>query len=206
MKKLGYIMLALALGACAGNNANQNNTDTNDSLPATEMESLDVDSVSYVLTKDSIGPVKIGEMVSTLPEAVPDLYDLILTSETPDAMAYTFLLEDVPQFTVYDFSNNKIDVIVLEGNARGISTPDGELRVGDEFEKVFKLPGVKSEFESFEGDGLWYWEWNGLWFGVDEANISEKLADALCEGRRPPMAALFNPSVRIGYIGTGLPF
>lgn len=121
-------------------------------------------------------------------------------------MAYTYLLADVPQFTIYDFMENNVDVIALEGNARAVNTPDGEIRVGDEFSKVLALKGVESEWESFDETGIWYWKWNGLYFGVDETGISEKLAEALCDGKLPPRAALFTENVKIGYIATGLPF
>lgn len=162
--------------------------------------------MEFFLTSDSIGPVRVGEKISDLPQAVANLYDVVLTTETPDAMAYTFLLADVPQFTIYDFMEGKVDVIALEGNARAINTPDGEMRTGDEFSKVLALKGVESEFQNFDDSGIWYWKWNGLYFGVDETGISESLGAALSEGKRPPRASEFTPDVKIGYIATGLPF
>ena len=85
-------------------------------------------------------------------------------------------------------------------------TPEREIRTGDEFSKVLALNGVESEFQGFDDMGIWYWKWNGLYFGVDETNIPESLGTALSDGKRPPRAADFTPDVKIGYIATGLPF
>lgn len=195
----------LIMYSCGGNKSGESGAN-NDSAATAEMESPVAGPTDYFLVGDSIGPIHVGEHISTLPAAVPNLYDNMITTDTPDAMAYTFLLADVPQFTIYDFMEGKVDVIALEGNARGVTTPTGELRVGDEFSKVLAIPGVESEWEGLDDMGIWYWKWNGLYFGVDETEIPENLGEALCDEKRPPRAALFTPSVKIGYIGTGLPF
>lgn len=198
--------LALVMTACGGNKNASGESAKSDSAETLPMESPVAGPTDYYLTADSIGPVRVGASISDLPAAVPNLYDMMLTTETPDAMAYTFMLADIPQFTIYDFMEGKADVIALEGNARSIQTPDGELRVGDAFSKVLALPGVVSEFQSMDDMGIWYWKWNGLYFGVDETGISESLGNALSDGKLPPRAALFPESVKIGYIATGLPF
>ena len=154
-----------------------------DSAATLAMESTVAGPVGFYLTSDSIGPVKVGAEISGLPAAVANLYDMMLTTETPDAMAYTMMLADVPQFTIYDFMEGKVDVIALEGNSRSIETPEGEIRVGDEFSKVLALPGVQSEFESMDDMGIWYWKWRGLYFGVDETNLPESMGNALSEGQ-----------------------
>ena len=197
----------LLLASCNGNKTETAGYSAkSDSARTESMESPVAGPVEFFLTSDSIGPVRVGEKISDLPQAVANLYDVVLTTETPDAMAYTFLLADVPQFTIYDFMEGKVDVIALEGNARASNTPDGELRTGDEFSKVLALKGVESEFQNFDDSGIWYWKWNGLYFGVDETGISESLGAALSEGKRPPRASEFTPDVKIGYIATGLPF
>lgn len=195
----------LLLASCSGKKDASAGNDT-DSAVTAEMEAQAPGLPVYSLTPDSIGPVRVGEKIDKLPQAIPDLYDVVLPTETPDAMAYTYLLADVPQFTIYDFMEGKVDVIVLEGNARCVKTPDGELRVGDDFSKVLALPGVKSEWAGMDDTGVWYWIWNGIYFGVDETNIGEALATALSSSRQAPRAGLFTPDVKIGYIATGLPF
>ncbi len=208
MKNLYTVgIFLLLLASCNGNKTETAGYSAkSDSARTESMESPVAGPVEFFLTRDSIGPVRVGEKISDLPQAVANLYDVVLTTETPDAMAYTFLLADVPQFTIYDFMEGKVDVIALEGNARAINTPDGEMRTGDEFSKVLALKGVESEFQNFDDSGIWYWKWNGLYFGVDETGISESLGAALSEGKRPPRASEFTPDVKIGYIATGLPF
>lgn len=205
-KHLLLAAMALTLAACGGNQESSTSSAASDSAETVSMESPVAGPVNYYLTADSIGPVHVGDEISNLPAAVANLYDMMVTTETLDAMAYTMMLADIPQFTIYDFMEGKVDVIALEGNSRSISTPDGELRVGDEFAKVLALPGVQSEFQSMDDMGIWYWKWQGLYFGVDETNIPESLGNALSEGKRPPRAAEFPASVKIGYIATGLPF
>lgn len=209
MKKFYYILAVTALvtlWSCGGSHETNQGGDKSDSALTEEMESPVAGPTEFYLTADSIGPVKVGDLISDLPAAVPNLYDMMLTTDTPDAMAYTFLLATVPQFTVYDFMEGKVDVILLEGDARGVQTPDGEIRVGDDFEKVLALKGVESEWENFDDGGIWYWKWNGLYFGVDEMGLSRKFSEALMNSNMPPRASMFSDKIKIGYIGTGLPF
>lgn len=209
-RRLPLIIAAAACGlllpACGGNKDSRGDGDASDSALTAQQESPVAGPTDYTLTADSIGPVHVGAKISALPAAVPNLYDEMLVTDTPDAMAYTFLLGNVPQFTIFDFMNGCVDVITLEGNARGVETPEGPIRVGDEFTRVLALPGVEAEWESLDDSGIWYWRYRGLFFGVEETELGEQMADALCDGHRPPRAALFTPAIKIGYIGTGLPF
>lgn len=200
------LFIALVLFAACSGKKEAKTEQQSDSAATVEMEAAIAGPTEYFLTADSIGPVKVGDKISDLPAAVPNLFDMMIPTETPDAMAYTYLLADVPQFTIYDFMDGKVDVIALEGNARAINTPKGQIRVGDEFTNVLALPGVESEYETMDDMGIWYWKWNGLYFSVDETNLSDTLSEALCDGKRPPRAAMFTPDVKIGYIATGLPF
>lgn len=198
-------LLGLVMCGCGGHKGSDNATNSDSAQTAT-LESPAAGPTEYFLTADSIGPVKVGMPMASLPQAVPNLYDVVLTTETPDAMAFTYLLADVPQFTIYDFMEGKVDVIALEGNSRGVETPEGSLRVGDAFSRVLALPGVEAEWESLDDTGIWYWKWRGLYFGVDETGVTEDFGNALCDSKRPPRAALFTPDIKVGYIATGLPF
>lgn len=204
---LAVATFILLFSGCAGKKRPpQKTADAVDSiLKATDVTDEEADSI-FFLTADSIGPIHVGEEMSLLPVAVPNLFDNMLVTETPDAVAYSFLLADMPQFTIYDFLNGKVDIIALEANSLGVQTPDGVLKVGDEFTRVLALPGAYAEWESLDDGGIWYWRYEGLFFGVDEMEISEALGDALCDDHNPPRAALFTPGVKIGYIATGLPF
>lgn len=199
-------MVFVVSTSCSGSGSKVAEGADSDSAITAQMETQVPSEEVYLLTPDSIGPVKVGADMASLPSAVINLYDVVVPSETPDAVAYTFLLGTVPQFTVYDFMDGKVDVITLEGDSRAVCTPDGELRVGDPFSKVLALKGVESKWASLDDSGIWYWEWNGLYFLVDEMEISEELATALGDDKRPPRAAIFSDTVKIGYIGTGLPY
>ncbi|MGN0236846.1 MAG: hypothetical protein ACI4AK_01980 [Lepagella sp.] len=200
-------LMSVVIASCGGKGLREDRQDSMDvsDSTATEVVALSGDSVFYI-TADSIGSVHVGEKISALPPVVDFLYDEMVTTATPDAMAYTFLLKSVPQFMVYDFMQGQVDVIALEGNARSVNTPEGELRVGDSFKRVLALKGVESEWIDLDDMGVWYWKWNGLYFGVDETNLSDEQAEALCDGKLPPRASLLGEEVKIGYIATGLPF
>lgn len=201
-------LIPLALGACGGGKKGKAGRPAADSLTATEeinAATAAADSV-FSLTVDSIGPVRVGEPISSLPVTVEGLYDNVLLTETPDAVAYTFLLRDIPQFTVFDFLDGKVDLIALEGDSRGVATPVGELKIGAPFTELLALDGVTAEWEAIDDSGIWYWRYRGLFFGIEETNISDSLADAISDNHNPPSAALFTPDVKIGYIATGLPF
>ncbi len=201
-------LMSVVIASCGGKGLKedrQDSMDVADSSVGTEVVALSGDSVFYI-TADSIGALHVGEKISALPPVVDSLYDEMVTTATPDAMAYTFLLKNVPQFTVYDFMSGQVDVIALEGNALSVNTPDGELRVGDSFKRVLALKGVESQWIDLDDMGVWYWKWNGLYFGVDETNLNDDQAEALCDGKLPPRASLLGEEVKIGYIATGLPF
>ncbi len=125
---------------------------------------------------------------------------------TPDAQTISFNdPQGDPIFTAYDFMEGKVDVIALNGTRYGVATPEGELRIGDEFSKVLALPGVRSEWQGLDDNGVWWWTWKGLWFGPDEAGMSESLSEKMCDPKRPPMASDFS-GVKTGYVGTGTPY
>lgn len=209
MRKIFCMIIPVAalMAACGGGKKTEigNKADSDSALTEEMVSPVAGDTVFY-LTVDSLGPVKVGEKMASLPDAVANLYDNVEVSDTPDAVAYTFRLADVPQFTVYDFMDGQVDIIALEGDAHGVSVPVGTIRVGDPFTRVLELPGVVAEWQAMDEEGIWYWKWQGLFFGVDEMGISEELADGLCDEHRPPRAGLFGPGVKVGYIGTGLPF
>lgn len=199
------LLAAGILSSCGGKKTSANADSIRpDSTGQAELLPDSIDS-GYYLTADSIGPVHVGMALSDIPDRCPDLYDAQMPAETPDATAVTFLRNMDPIFTVYDFMEGKVDVIVLESPAIGVKTQSGLLCMGDSFEKVLALPDVRSEWAGMDETGMWYWTWNGIWIGVDESNISDELAQALVTQRHPPRAALLK-AARVGYLATGLPF
>lgn len=201
--------LAIVAAGCLSSCGSKKTADNSASAltDSAEQAELPPDSIDagYYLTADSIGPVHVGMALSDIPERCPDLYDAQVPAETPDATAVTFLRNMDPIFTVYDFMEGKVDVIVLESPAIGVKTQSGLLCMGDSFEKVLALPGVRSEWAGMDETGMWYWTWNGIWIGVDESDISDALAQALIDQKHPPRAAMLK-TARVGYLATGLPF
>lgn len=210
MKKIYFLAALIAimcLVSCNNKEAEVKNGEVNDSAQTAEQESPVAGPTEYYLTQDSIGPVKVGEKISDLPAAVPNLYDNISSAQYAGGKAYTFNLADDQQFTAYDITNDdKVNYIELVSNGRGIDTPDGVIRIGDDFEKVLALKGVFSEWNQSDDGGMWYWRWEGLVIGVDLTTVSDKFADMLCNGNQAPKASLFTSKVKVGYIGTGYPF
>lgn len=160
-----------------------------------------------LLTPDSLGPVKLGMLVTEIPQDVNGLYVSFTPEVTPDAQTFIFSGEKgEPLFSAYDFLEGKVDIISLLSPTLGASVGEKILHIGDSFRDVLALPGAFSEWIAYDEGGLWYWKAGGLWFGVNEAGLDSSFAQELCNPAHPPKAASMPESATIGYIGTGLPF
>lgn len=201
---LSLLSFVFIFAACGGTQQSEGGSAAKGDTAAVAADTVAAPA-GYSLTADSFGPIRVGMRLDEIPQQTEGLYNTILPAETPDAMALTFVQGADPVCTVYDFGNGQADVIVLEGSKYGVATPDGELRIGDDFSKVLALPGVRSEWGGMDDYGTWYWVWQGIWFGVDEMEASDALMEALETGRHAPRAAEL-ATARIGYIATGLPF
>lgn len=160
----------------------------------------------YYITRDSIGPVKIGMNIEAVPDSVDGLYNKKVTGSSPDAVTIEFSNTDGESFVAYDFGEHKVDVVNLIGSYVKVKAPRGEFSLGDEFSKVLELPGVKAEWAGYDDTGMWYWTWEGLWFAPSQENLSETLTRRLYHSDMAPTHNDFSDDVTIGFIGTGLPF
>lgn len=209
MKKTFITLAALLplLAACTGNKAYKGAD--SDSAVIQEAQA-DLDSIDAIplpdLTEQGLGPVRVGMPIDSLPEGVENLYDQVQMDDTPDAVALTFLLQDKPMFTVYNFGDGNVDVISLESDRLGFRTDNGTVRLGDPLRMLLDVKGVSTDFASADDSGEWYWRCDGLWIGPDPAKCTPELIRALSSRNNPPVAALVDSSVSIGYIATGLPF
>ncbi len=159
------------------------------------------------LTTDSLGPVKIGMEVSRIPQDVAGLYVSFSPEVTPDAQVFMFSGEKGETlFTAYDFLEGKVDVLAVNSPQIPARAGGKEFHIGDLMSEVASTPKAAAEWVSMDDSGLWYWKLDGLWFGVDEEGLDPEFAQALCNGNVPPRVASMNYKVKIGYIGTGLPF
>ena len=224
MKTLRYVALA-AIGAAllsgCGKSKNEAAMAT-DSIAADNLNPAD-DAVAWVpvpyLTSRHIGPadtlgvidtvagLHIGMPVSQIPDSIAGLYNLKRNTDSGDAVAIEFLEDGVERFVAYDFGEGNIDVINIIGGDVKVKTMKGDLTVGSPMTAVLNLPGVQAEWSSYDGNGMWYWTWEGLWFAPSQENLSTELSHRLYHsGQAPTMKDFEDDEVTIGFVGTGLPF
>lgn len=208
MKKSAFIIAAaaLTLAGCSGNKkAAQPAADT-DSAFIREAEAA-IDSIQTpTLTAQGIGDVRIGMALDSVPQGQINLYDNIVTDDSGEFKALSFRLGDKDMFTVTDYDDGKVDMISLYTSGVGVAVPNDTLRIGDSFTKLLKQSGVTTEFVSMDDTGVWYWRYRDLWFWPAEEGMSQELSNAMSERRNPPSASMIGDRVKIGYIGTGVPF
>lgn len=208
MKKSAFIIAAaaLTLAGCSGNKkAAQPAADT-DSAFIREAEAA-IDSIQTpTLTAQGIGDVRIGMPLDSVPQGQINLYDNIVADDSGEFKALNFRLGDKDMFTVTDYDDGKVDMISLYTPEVGVAVPNDTLRIGDPFTKLLKQSGVTTEFVSMDDMGVWYWRYKDLWFWPAEEGMSQELSNAMSERRNPPSAAMIGDKVKIGYIGTGVPF
>ena len=207
MKKFFYFVMLVLLVTGCGKGSSASTSDS-DSVTAENPDSIEV-SVSgpvVYISRDSIGPIRIGMPVQEIPDSVAGLYDKKLTGASQDAVTVEFSNKLGSSFVAYDFGENKVDVLNLIGNFVKVKAPRGEFSLGDNFWKVLELPGVKAEWAGYDDSGMWYWNWEGLWFAPSQENLPDVLVRRLYHSDMPPTQADFTDDVTIGFIGTGLPF
>ncbi|MDE6009945.1 MAG: hypothetical protein K2F87_00665 [Muribaculaceae bacterium] len=159
------------------------------------------------LTAGGIGPVRIGLATDSIPSAVPGLYDAVMPEEGYESNTYVFMYDGSPLFTAFEFTPGTVDVISADSPEVAVIAPgEKTLRLGGTFTDVLELPGVEATWEESDGEGLWCWRWQGLWFVPDQSRLSEALSRELYRDAHVPAKSSFTPEVKIGYMGTGLPW
>ena len=194
-------------GSCSGKGGEKKGESAHPDTPAVVTPEQDVTPSDIILTPDGIGPVRIGMSTDSIPERCPGIYDSVVAEEGYESNSYLFLEEGRAVFTAYEFTPGRIDVIGAESPRVVVAAPeDVFLRLGGEFRGVLGLPGVKADWEHVDSDGMWCWSWRGIWFQPDQSHLPEGLGNKLYNDKEIPEADLFTSDVRIGYIGTGLPW
>lgn len=199
-------ILMLISGGCSGKGKADGKVDT----PADTMQAIEEEPAAPVdieLTSEGVGSVSIGMEIAMIPESVPGVYDAVESESGYGSNSYIFMWDGRSVFTAYEFTEGKIDVVSADSPRVYVKAPDNkELRLGGEFKDVLGLPGVQAEWENADGEGMWCWRWNGIWFQPDQSHLSEELSRELYNDAAEPSASSFTRDVRIGYIGTGLPW
>ena len=159
------------------------------------------------ITSSGIGDIKIGLQVGSIPEHIEGVYDSVIPEEGYESNSYVFVRDGIPLFTAYEFTPGTIDVISVDSPVVMVKEPSGgTLSLGTPFSRVLSLPGVVPQWENADGEGMWCWQWDGLWFQPDQSSLPQALGNELYNEIAPPSASSFTSDVKIGYIGTGLPW
>ena len=208
MKKKNAILYALPLLLLAGCGSSDNKSvGESDSVAESEIiEAVEAVRKANFITKDSVGGIMVGASVNTIPESIPGLYTSRQHGASQDAVTVSFSDDSGEQFVVYDFGEGKIDVINVVGPAIKVDALDGVFGIGDSFANVLSIPGVQAEWIGYDDGGMWYWTWDGLWFAPSQQGLGEILSRKLYDSKETPSAADFSDDVKVGFIGTGLPF
>lgn len=200
-----FAFMAVVLASCSGKK--DKSAEEMDSTPEAMEEVEDIrETTNYLLTQEGVGSIWIGQSINDLPDSIPGLYGSKEMGASPDAVTIEFKGPQGGRFIAYDFGEGKIDVINLLDSSVKVGTPDGEFGIGDSFSNVLQLPGVEEEWSGYDNVGTWYWKWNGLWFAPAQESISETLGKRLYQSEKAPTPSDFDDSVKVGFIGTGLPF
>lgn len=206
MNKIIYpVLFALTLSAC-GKGQKAESADSDSIAESAVMEAVEAVRQSMYITKDSIGAIAIGTAVNTLPDSVPGLYTSKENGASPDAVTVVFSDDNGQEFIAYDFGEGNVDVINVIGTGVYVDAPRGAFNLESPFSKVLELPGVETEWMSYDDNGMWYWRWNGLWFAPSQDNLPRDLSMRLYNSEQAPTPKDFTDEVKVGFIGTGLPF
>lgn len=207
MKRLIYMALGALLLTGCGRKREVGAADTDSAEVPNPIDTVVAMLPTVYLTADSIGPIHIDMPINDLPAAVEGIYTARVYGSSPDAVAIDFNYDDRARFVAYDFGEGKVDVINLIGNDVKVKTLKGDIGIGDKMADVLDLPGVRPEWSGYDGSGMWYWKWEGIWFAPAQENLSETLSQRLYHsGQAPTIKDFQDENVAIGFIGTGLPF
>lgn len=204
MKKIAFLACILLLTSCGGGNKNtaEDSSPFVDDIP----EEGDVRETFTYITKDSIGGIWIGQSVNEVSDSIPGLYTHVTHGASPDAVTITFCGPEGERFIAYDFGEGKIDVLNLINSMVKVRNGERSFGIGDSFSNILSLPGVETEWSEYENSGTWYWKWDSLWFAPSQESVTAGLSRKLYHSDTCPEAEDFDESVKIGFIGTGLPF
>lgn len=160
------------------------------------------------LTSRGIIPIKVGMRVVDIKPQVENLYDSIIPEKGYESNTYHFYLDNEERFTAYEFEAGTISLVAANNPSIVVKDLEGRemARIGEPFTKVLQLPGVKSQWETGDDDGMWVWIWQGIWFIPDQSNLTEKLVHKLYNPNVAPSASDFSEEVTVSYMGTGLPW
>ena len=198
-------LTGVLLPACGGGKTHP--TDTLTVEPDPTPQPAEETMTDAKLGPTGVAPIKVGMRISEVKPSVENLYDSIARESGYESNSYTFLFDGERRFTVYEFETGIVNVVAADDDSVVVEDPTGEkIRLGDPFSKVLAIKDVKPVWESADGEGMWCWTWQGLWFQPDQSALPDVLSHKLYNPTTPPSPSDFNEDVKVGYMGTGLPW
>lgn len=202
------LLISLIMGSCSGKgHAGGSDSVAPEEAPADTTADQTEDRADIPMTAEGVDRISVGMLTRHIPPESEGVYDSVYVENGYGSNTYLFFINGRPLFTAYEFTEGTVDVLSAESPQVVVVRPDGStLRLGDSFAEVLELPGVEAVWENADDDGMWCWQWRGLWFQPDQSRLSEELSRRLYNDSEAPAASAFTPEIRIGYIGTGLPW
>lgn len=205
------IMIAVAMAtltACGGKSAGEGESmDSNPADTVAATDSVAVEIADALLTSGGIAPIEVGMKVIDIQPSVEGLYDSIVSENGYESNSYYFFLNGEQRFTAYEFDPGVVNLVCADNGSIYVNgDEDTRLRMGDPFGKVLGLKNVEAVWQEGDGEGVWSWKCNGIWYLPDQSALTEKLSQKLYNSDSAPKGSDFDDSVTIGYMGTGLPW
>lgn len=208
LRTFGAAMIAiglLSMASCSGKDQKTAETIRVEPSQQTELPKKAVSDAQ--LTPLGVDPIRTGMRISEIQPKIENLYDSIARQSGYESNCYYFYLNGNHRFTVYEFDSGIVNVVSVDNRSIVVNGNGGkELRLGDSFKKVLSLKDVNAVWQAGDGDGMWCWNWQGIWFYPDQENLPDVLAHKLYNQTSAPQASDFNEDIEIGYMGTGLPW
>lgn len=212
---LVVIAAGLALLCMCGHKDGSTATDANSDTTVIKPESDDraagkTGTPLPILTADSLGAVRVGMAIDSLPPVCEAFYDSIGRITECEYEEYVFSRQGKPMFAVMDFGDGKVDLITLLSSEIGVVAGTTELHIGDDFHRLLAQRATQAEWAGYDAVGRWTWTNGGVWYMPDEnmgnSAAAQHLLKHLYDSMAAPDPEEFPVHVTIGYIGTGLPF
>lgn len=208
-------MAACSVLLCMCGHKGGTSTDTDNDTMTIKPETDDTASGKTVsrlpiLTSDSLGAVRVGMPIDSLPPVCEAFYDSIGRITECEYEEYVFSRQGRPMFAVIDFGDGKVDLITLLSSEIGVVAGTTELHIGDNFSRLLTQRATQAEWAGYDAVGRWTWTNGGVWYMPDEnmgnSAAAQHLLKHLYDSMAAPDPEEFPENVVIGYIGTGLPF
>ena len=141
-----------------GGEATNTSSDTTVVKPtADDTVSDGTDSQLPILTSDSLGAVRIGMAIDSLPPVCEAFYDSIGRVQECEYEEYIFSRRGKPMFAVIDFGDGKVDLITLLSSEIGVVAGTTELHIGDNFHRLLAQRATQAEWAGYDAVGRGTW-------------------------------------------------